>query len=101
MHVDLTYDQKAIVSRSSNGFELLFSFKPINCANSNFAGDPRIGRKSVIGYCFFMAGALVCKSSKKQYSVSTSTTKAKYITLDHFSRKVVGDTPIFQQHSSG
>lgn len=57
-------------------------------ADSNFAGDPE-DRKSVMGYCFFLNGAVVSWSSKKQRIVSTSTTEAEYIALGHASREAV------------
>ncbi len=57
-------------------------------ANNNFAGDPE-DRKLVIGYCFFFNGAIVLWSSKKQWTVSTSTTEAKYIALGYKAKEVV------------
>lgn len=57
-------------------------------ADSNFAGDPA-DRKSVMGYCFFLNGAVASWSSKKQRTVSTSTTEAKYIALGHAVREAV------------
>lgn len=60
----------------------------IGYADSNFAGDPE-DRKSVMGYCFFFNGAVVSWSSKKQRTVSTSTTEAEYIALGHAAREVV------------
>lgn len=57
-------------------------------ANSNFAGDPE-DPKSVMGHCFFLNDAVVSWSSKKQRTVSTSTTEAKYIALGHASREAV------------
>ena len=60
----------------------------VGYANSNFARDPK-DRKSVMGYCFFLNGAVVSWSSKKQRTVSTSTTKAKYIALGHAAKEAV------------
>lgn len=57
-------------------------------ADSNFAGDPA-DRKSVMGYCFFLNGTVASWSSKKQRTVSTSTTEAKYIALGHAVREAV------------
>lgn len=60
----------------------------VGYAYSNYAGDPE-DRKSVMGYCFFFNGALATWSSKKQRTVSMSTTKAEYIALEHGARKAV------------
>lgn len=60
----------------------------ISYTDSNFAGDPK-DRKSVMGYCFFLNGAVVSWSSKKQRTVSTSTTKAEYIALGHVAREAI------------
>ena len=60
----------------------------IGYADSNFAGDPE-DRKSVMGYCSFLNGAVVSWSSKKQRTVSTSTTEAEYIALGHAAREAV------------
>ncbi len=57
-------------------------------ADSNFAGDPE-DRKSVMGYCFFLNGVVVSWSSKKQRTVSTSTTEAEYIAFGHVAREAV------------
>ena len=60
----------------------------VGYADSNFAGDPK-DRKSVMGDCFFLNGAVVSWSSKKQRTISTSTTEAEYIALSHVTRKAV------------
>lgn len=60
----------------------------VGYADSNFAGDSE-DRKSVMGYCFFLNGALVSWSSKKQRTVSTSTTEAEYIAIGHAAREAV------------
>lgn len=60
----------------------------IGYADSNFAGDPE-DRKSVMGYCFILNGAVVPWSSKKQRTVSTSTTEAEYIALGRAAREAV------------
>lgn len=41
-------------------------------ADSNFAGGPK-DRKLVIGYCFFLNGAVVSWSSKKQFGSEDSS----------------------------
>lgn len=60
----------------------------IGYADSNFVGNPE-DQKSVMGNCFFLNGAVVLWSSKKQQTVSTSTTEAKYIALGHAAKKAV------------
>ena len=60
----------------------------VGYADSNFAGDPE-DRKSVMGYFFFLNGAVVFWSSKRQRTVSTSTTEAEYIALGHAAREAV------------
>lgn len=60
----------------------------IGYADSNFARDPE-DHKSVMGYCFFLNGAVVSWSSKKQRTVSTSITEVEYITLGHAAREAV------------
>ena len=59
-----------------------FLFGLIKYGNSSYAGDSE-DRKSVIGYCCFINGAVISWCSKKQTTVSISTTEAKYIALGH------------------
>lgn len=63
-------------------------FGLVGYADSNYAGDPE-DRKSVMGNCFFLHGAIVSWCSKKQRTVSTSTTEAEYIALGHGARESV------------
>lgn len=56
--------------------------------DSNFASDPK-NQKLVMSYCFFLNRVIVFWYSKKQKTVLTSTTKAKYIVFDHAIREAV------------
>lgn len=58
----------------------------VGYANSNFAEDPE-DWKSVMSYFFFLNGTVVSWSSKKQKTVSISTTEAEYIALGYAARK--------------
>ncbi len=60
----------------------------IGFADSNFAED-REDRKSIMDYCFFINGAVVSWCSKKQKTVSISTTEAEYIALGHVAKEAV------------
>ena len=60
----------------------------VGYADSNYAGDPEV-RKSVIEHCFFINRAVASWCSKKQRTVSTSTTETDYITLGHAARESV------------
>ena len=57
-------------------------------ADSNYAGDI-VERKSTMGYCFFLVRGVVSWCSKKQRTVSTSTTEAEYIAVGHAARQAV------------
>lgn len=82
MHLDLVYNQDVMGQENNERFHSLQPFGLIGYTDSNFAGDPE-GRKSVMGYCVFMAGALLSWSSKKQRTVSSSTTEAEYNALGY------------------
>lgn len=56
--------------------------------DNNFAKDPK-DRKSVIGYCFFFNRVIALWSSKKQQTISTLTTEAKYIALENVVREAI------------
>lgn len=82
MEMGLTFGRGAANPRRPPPYGL------IGYGDSNFAGDPE-DRKSVMGYCFFLNGAVVSWSSKKQRTVSTSTTEAEYIAIGHATRQAV------------
>ncbi len=79
-----------VYGRTSDGRSIILPppYGLIGYADSNFTGDPK-DRKSVMGNCFFFNGAVVLWSSKKQQTVSTSTTEAEYIALGHAAREAV------------
>lgn len=64
------------------------SFSLIGYEDNSFARDLE-DRKWVIGYCFFINGAVVLWCSKKQSTISTLTTEAKYIALGHVGRETI------------
>lgn len=72
----------------SHLFRNLSFYGLISYIVSNLARDPR-DQKSVMGYCFFLNGAIILWSSKKQKIVFTSITKAEYITLSYAVREAV------------
>lgn len=88
MHLGLICNQSVIGQENNEGFHSLQPFGLIGYADSNFAGDPK-DCKSVMRYCFFMAGVLLIWSSKKQRTVSSSTIEAEYIALGYALREGV------------
>lgn len=77
--------QLGIIYGTSSSTDSSQPYGFVGYADSNYAGDPE-DRKSVIGYCFFINGAVASWCSEKQRTVSTSTTEADYITLGHAAR---------------
>lgn len=55
-------------------------FGLVKYVDNNYAGNPE-DRKLMMGHCFFINGAIISWCSKKQKTIYTSTTKAKYIAL--------------------
>ena len=84
MHLELIYGQRLDGSSPTSPTP----YGLVEYGDSNFARDPE-DRKSVMEYCFFLNGAVVSWSSKKQRTVSTSTTKAEYIAISHVAREGV------------
>lgn len=79
MYLRITYETIEIDPKSYN---------LIGYTNSNYANDPK-DKKLVIEYYFFINGAVAFWYSKKQRTVSTSTTEAKYIASDHVAKESV------------
>ncbi len=63
-------------------------FRLIGYRDISHSGDTE-DRKSVMDYCYFFNGAVVSSCSKKQRTISTSTTEAEYIALGHGARKTI------------
>ena len=55
-----------------------YSLELIAYTDADYA-ESRLDRKSTSGYCQFLGGCLVSWASKKQHSVTLSTTEAKYV----------------------
>lgn len=88
MHLGLKYGGTLKTDGQTKAPDAPPPYGLIGYTDSNYAGDPE-DRKSVMGYCFYVNGALVSWCSKKQRTVSTSTTEAEYIALGHAARESV------------
>jgi hypothetical protein len=56
------------------------TFELVGYSNSDWAGD-KVDQKLTLGACQFIGRSLVSWSSKKQNSISLSTTESKYISV--------------------
>lgn len=83
IHLGLVYESSQ--SKASASYSL---FDPVGYEDTSYAGDSENGQ-SVMGYCYFLNRAIVSWYSKKQRTISTSTTKAKYIALGHVACEAV------------
>ncbi len=84
IHLGLVYGSqpKSKTSAAPSPFGL------IRYGASIYAGDPE-DKKSEMGSCYFLNGAVVSWCSKKQGTVSMSTTEAEYIALGHAAREAI------------
>ncbi len=88
MHLGRIYGAKAKDKGETKAPIAPSPFGLIGYGDSSYAGDPE-DKKSVMGYCYFINGAIVSWCSKKQKTVLTSTTKAEYIALGHAAREAI------------
>lgn len=67
----------------------LNKYQPLGVVGyNNFAGDAN-DRKSVTWYCFFIGGAITTWCSKRQRTVSPSTSEAEDVAMSHGAREGV------------
>ncbi len=79
MHIELIF-QPNMIEILPNWYKHLFSFNLIKYATINISSKFE-DCKSVIGYYFLMARAILSKCGQKLQTVSASKTEAKYIAL--------------------
>ena len=56
--------------------------------DSSYAGDLK-DRKSITRYCFFLAGTIVTWCSKRQRTLSTSTSEVEYVAVSQGAKEGV------------
>ena len=63
---------------------------PLTCgfSDADWASDEK-DRKSISGYCFYFLGSLVSWSSRKQRTVSTSSTESEYYALTNTIKEAI------------
>lgn len=69
-------------------------------SDSDFASDTST-RKSVSGYILMIGGGPVCWQSRKQKSVSTSTTEAEYVALSETCKQAVWTSRLLNEFGVG
>ena len=82
MHLGLIYDGHFKDEKKTKAPITHFLFRLIEYGDNSYNKNPE-ERKSVIGYCYFINGAVLSWCSKKQRIVSISITKAKYIAFKY------------------
>ena len=68
----------------------------VGYSDADYASD-KTDRKSTMGQIFMLAGGPISWASRKQRSVSTSTTEAEYMALSECSRQAVWFTHLFTE----
>lgn len=86
MHLGLVYGSYPKDEGDTRAPNAPSRFVLVGYGDSSYAGDPE-DRNSVMGYCYFINGAIVSWCSKKQGTVLSSTTEAEYIALGHVARE--------------
>ena len=64
------------------------SCKVVGYANSSYVRDIN-DQKSITGYCFFLGGAITTWYSKRQQTISTPTSEAKYVAMSYGAKERV------------
>ena len=75
----------------SQGFALCYeqdSKELVGYSDADFASDTS-DRKSTMGYAYLLSGAVVTWASRKQQTISTSTTEAEYVGLCNAAKEAV------------
>lgn len=86
MYLGIIYDASNSPSHGASNRQLLYRL--VGYAKSNYTGNLK-DQKSMMGHCFFINRIVVLWYSKKQQTVSISTTEVEYIALGHVARQSV------------